>query len=253
MRAQGIAVTISAFLAVSALHAARAQDFDPVDFEGRADYAYFTENQNSLRNLLRDAGSVLARSGESPAIRYGLGFAHYRLGLLLSAGQKSMAAAEMSACIEHLDEAVQSDARFAEAYTLQSACYGQLSALKTLTAMINRPLSGARLDKARELSPRNPRVALVEAYGAYERPRAFGGDKAHALTLFKQAVELFETTPQEPGQPRWGHADAYAGLGRSLLEADDLLGARNALERALILAPEFSAARRMLAGVTTPR
>jgi hypothetical protein len=46
--------------------------------------------------------------------------------------------------------------------------------------------------------------------------------------------------------PSWGHADAYLYLGRSLMEAGDTLGARNALERSLIIAPEFAAARRDL-------
>lgn len=250
---RNVALMVTAWLAACAPLSSRAQNFDLEDFESRVDYAYFTENINGLRNLLRDADGALSRSGESPAIRQGLGFAHFRLGLLLAAKGSAEAAAEMSACVGEFDRVIRSHAGLADAYALQSACYGQLSALKPWSAIINAPLSRARLEKARELSPLNPRVALVEAIAAYDRPWALGGDKAHALTMFKRAVELYEATSQEPGQPRWGHVDAYAGLGRSLLEAGDALGARNALERALILAPEFLAARRLLASVTSSR
>ena len=46
--------------------------------------------------------------------------------------------------------------------------------------------------------------------------------------------------------PSWGYADTYAYIGKCLREKGDLLGARNAYERALIVAPDFAAARREL-------
>lgn len=235
-------------------HPAIAQELDLDDLENRADYAYFTADAKSLRTLIREAQSASSKGSADKMTRYVLGFAQYRLGLLLAKSQGSEAAKAMDACIDELDEAIEADEAFAEALALQSACHGQLAALRTLSAMRHGPKSGARIEKALELAPRNPRVVLLDALGDYGRPKAFGGDKARALDKLRQAAELFDKADEEAASlPGWGHADALAALGRSLYESGDLLGARNALERALILAPDFAAARELLARVTATR
>ena len=66
----------------------------------------------------------------------------------------------------------------------------------------------------------------------------------------RQAVAAFELeragTEQLPG---WGAAEAYELLARDLLDQGETLGARDALEHALLLAPEFSQARRLMAQI----
>src|SRR5437764_692780 len=66
----------------------------------------------------------------------------------------------------------------------------------------------------------------------------------------RQAVAAFELeragTEQLPG---WGAAEAYELLARDLLDHGETLGARDALEHALLLAPEFSQARRLMAQI----
>ncbi len=247
---KGRAAVIVAFAAVVAGSPASAQELDPQDLENRIDYAYFTEDAATLRNLIRESRTTLAKVAPDAQSHYVMGFAHYRLGSLLAAQDASAAATAMSECVDALDEATGADQQFAEAYALQSACLGQLAALRPITAMVNGPRSGGRIEKALELAPQNPRVVLLDALGDYGRPKAFGGDKGGALAKFRRAAELFDKSVQnETSTPNWGHADAQAALGRCLLEADDTLGARNALERALIIAPEFAAAKRLLARV----
>ena len=50
--------------------------------------------------------------------------------------------------------------------------------------------------------------------------------------------------------PEWGAAEAYAFLGRALYDQRDLVGAREALERALLIAPDYALARRLAAQIT---
>lgn len=244
-----------AVAAVGFLQPAGAQELDPKDLENRVDYAYFTEDAAALRNLIRQARSAFAKGSPDAAAHYVLGFAYYRLGAVLASKDSSAAATAMSDCVDALDEAIEADGESAEAYALESACLGQLTGLRPISAMVNGPKSGARMEKAIKLAPRNPRVVLLDAFGAYSKPKAFGGDKAAALGKLRRAAELFDEAAARSTQalPGWGHADAQAALGRSLLESGDTLGARNALERALILAPEFAAAKRLLAQVTTGR
>lgn len=118
--------------------------------------------------------------------------------------------------------------------------------------MVHGPQSTSRIEKARKLAPDNPRVVLLDGVADREKPKAFGGDPARAQTKFRRCVQIFESGgATEPGGPRWGAADAYLYVGRGLREAGDTLGARNALERALIIAPEFAAARRELRRLTS--
>ena len=246
-------------LALATLMAAAgalAQELDPKDLENRVDYAYFTEDAATLRNLIREARTTLAKSSPDGAAHYALGFANYRLGAVLAAKEPGAAASAMSACVDALDDAIDADEQSAEAHALQGACLGQLAALRPIGAMVSGPRSSSRLEKAVKLAPQNPRVVLLGALAEYSKPRSFGGDKAAGLAKLRRAAELFDQAAalSEVSVPGWGHADAQAALGRGLLEAGDTLGARNALERALILAPEFATARRLLAQVGgTPR
>ena len=232
-----------------------AQELDLRDIEGRIEYAWFTEDANSLRNLIRTAEGALPKSADSAITRYQLGFAHYRLGLLLAQKKDADAAEAFSGCVKELDEAVEANQSFADAYALQSACYGSLAGLQAWKAVVYGPQSDAKLDKARQLAPRNPRVVLLDGLADGDKPKAFGGDKARAQAKFKRAVEIFEGAGEAAeGEPSWGAAEAYLHLGRGLMQSGDTLGARNALEHALIIAPEFAAARRELQRLTaTPR
>jgi tetratricopeptide (TPR) repeat protein len=230
----------------------RAQEID-TDFESRVDYAFYTENTNTLRTLVRDTSASIDKGSVTPAVRYQLAYAQYRYGESFGDRQPSVVSSSMADCIDTLDDALEAAPAFVEALILQSICYARLASLRSMTAMINGPLGVSRLARARELSPRNPRVLLAEGLGLFWTPRAFDGDRQLAMAKLREAAELFESTSASPGSPRWGHADAYATLGRALHEADDTLGARNALERALLIAPEYAAARRLRAKVIADR
>src|SRR5262245_48619251 len=97
---------------------AGAQELDLRDVEGRIEYAWFTEDANTLRNLIRTAEGSLPKSADSALGRYQLGFAHYRLGLLLAQRKDADAGEAFSGCIEALDHAVEANEQFADAYAL---------------------------------------------------------------------------------------------------------------------------------------
>ena len=240
-------------LAVVTLHAAgvTAQEPDLRDIEARIEYAWFTEDTNSLRNLISTTEGALPKGADSAFTRYQLGFAHYRLGLLLTQKKDDGAAQAFTGCVKELDEAVEVKEGFADAYALQSACYVGLAGLQAWKAVVYGSQSDSRLSKARELAPRNPRVVLLDGLADKQKPKAFGGDPVRAQSKIKQAVTLFEES-REPAdsEPGWGAAEAYLYLGRGLMQAGDTLGARNALEQALIIAPEFAEARRELQRLT---
>ena len=65
--------------------------------------------------------------------------------------------------------------------------------------------------------------------------------------MFEQARAGASTTPE------WGAAEAYAFLGRALFDQRDVVGAREALERSLLIAPDYAFARKLMAQITRGR
>ncbi|MGH8300748.1 MAG: hypothetical protein ACRET5_04680, partial [Steroidobacteraceae bacterium] len=95
--------------------------------------------------------------------------------------------------------------------------------------------------------PENPRVLLLGALAARERPKLFGGDAQQSFQLMQRAVGAFEReNAQAKRLPGWGAADAFTGLAQDYLGRGEALAARNALERALLVAPHFARARRLM-------
>jgi Tfp pilus assembly protein PilF len=51
--------------------------------------------------------------------------------------------------------------------------------------------------------------------------------------------------------PGWGAADAFTDLAQDYLARGEAVAARNVLERALLLAPDFAPARRLMAEIVS--
>lgn len=217
------------------------------DLEAKAQYAFFTEDLNALRGLVR-ANRALADS-DVPLELYHFAHVQFRLLQVASRGRKPLkkeADAAGSACVDALDRAVAKDPRFAEGLALQGDCYAYLATLGPVNAVTAGPKSAARLDAAGKLNPRNPRVLLSQAIAAWERDA--GGDAAKSVAVFRQAAAAFdEPDAGRPGEPTWGAAEAWLFVGRALERQGDAFGARDAYEKALLVAPEFAQARRHLA------
>ncbi len=173
----------------------------------------------------------------------------YRLALL-ARNDATRAWPFTQQCVDRLNRVLVVDTASAEALALQSACLALQSTLDPWRSPLAAALSQARIDKALKLAPDNPRVLLLGALGARERPQFFGGDTQQAFQLMLQAVSAFER-PIDPaaGLPAWGAADAFTYLAQDYLTRGKALAARNVLERALLVAPEFTQARRLMAAI----
>jgi len=81
---------------------------------------------------------------------------------------------------------------------------------------------------------------------AGSKPNSAEGQRAFATLL--QAAKLFEqSSATRADVPGWGHAEAYLALGTQLAARGDVLGARNWIEKSLIVAPDYKAAQKQLA------
>jgi hypothetical protein len=110
---------------------------------------------------------------------------------------------------------------------------------------------GSRIGEAVKLEPKNPRVKLVEALAQFERAGKDEKEKAAALRNLRAVTQMFEQARAGASStPEWGAAEAYAFLGRALYDQRDAVGAREALERALLIAPDYAFARALMGQIT---
>jgi hypothetical protein len=216
------------------------------DLENRIQYGYYTEDSRALRNL-QDA---LSQDEAHEALRgYYAGFVAWRLALLAAqtpATGSGSAAQLAQQCVKELDPLLEAQADFSEALALRAAC--QEPALGGGGMRLPFGHSGKKdLERALAQGARNPRVLLIDAASDYQRTPAQGGNRERSLVKLRKTVAAFEAerAGTEP-LPGWGAAEAYVLLARNLLDHGDGVGARDALEHALLLAPDYVQARRLM-------
>lgn len=236
------------------------------DIEGRIQYAYYTHDARALNGVLMllkpKAGAEDGEQGDAGTRAYFRALAHYRLAQVLDGTQKSQARSSIGKCgdevdaavktlpvVKYVDEAPENQLKRAEAYALGTAC--TLAGREMSSIPFAGGRIGSRIDDAVKLAPRNPRVRLVEALTQFERAGKDADAKAAAVKNLRAVTQMFEQArAQESTIPEWGAAEAYAFLGRALIDQRDVLGAREALERALLIAPDYAFARKLMAQIT---
>jgi tetratricopeptide (TPR) repeat protein len=214
-----------------AAHAAPSPEL--LDLAARVHYGYY----NAEPRAIDAAGAALERLSESPEVVYYRDFAALRraqLGAIDRAGQQ-----RLRACAER-EVAPGLDKRFAaEAWVLVAAC-------AAVAGDDGRREQALAL--ARERDDDNPRIALVEAW-TLERD---GGTEAIAEKL-AEVVGAFDAWAPALDDPEWGHAEALTALAADELQRGQVRTARDLIERALLLAPDYRAALELRVALQSAR
>jgi hypothetical protein len=248
---RGWSRTLAAAVVLTAGTLAHGADTSWRDIESRIQYGYYTEDAAALRNLTE---AIAAGEANDKLRGYYAGLLAWRQALLAANGPPSArgSTAQLAhRCVSEIDTSLALQSDFAEALALRSACL----AAPLEASGGHGPLIGHRarkdLAKARQLAARNPRVMLVEAMSDYELLPSQGGNKERALPKLRQTVAAFEAERAGAEHlPGWGAAEAWMLLARDLLDHGDPVGARDALEHALLIAPEYAQARRLMVQIT---
>jgi Tfp pilus assembly protein PilF len=230
---------------------------DAADYENRIEFSFLSEDLKVLRALAHSLTELAAGDDSGRLAHYLAAHADYRLAQALNESRMSGAEGAAKACVEQLATLTHKDSKDVEALAQEAACHALLAATSIIRSVTHGPAAGDTIAMALSLAPKNPRAHLVDALVDYWRPAKLGGDPQRAFAKFKQAAEAFEAVP--PGAtefPSWGGADVYYWLGKCQVNRGDIAAARNAFEQALIVAPDYAAARRQLARLSsqsTPR
>jgi tetratricopeptide (TPR) repeat protein len=134
-----------------------------------------------------------------------------------------------------------------EALVLQSVCYDELAKRRRLEAVLLRSKAEERLSAAFKLDPHNPRVLYFMAENGLSRSKPGSPESARAFAELQESEKIFDQSSATRNDvPGWGHAEAFLALGMQLQNRGDQLGARNWIEKSLIVAPDFKAAQRQM-------
>ncbi len=217
------------------------------DIESRIQYGYYTEDAAALRSL---RGLIAADESHDKLHGYYAALLAWReaqlaaQGVPASRGQRASDLAER--CVTEADNVLESQAAFTDALALRAACLA--TPLGAGGGAISAHRARKDIEHALKSSPHDPRVLLVDAMNDYQL--ASGGNKERALGKLRLAVSAFEAERAGLERlPGWGAAEAYLLLARDLLDHADPVGARDALEHALLIAPEYAQARRLMARI----
>ena len=217
------------------------------DLQAQILYAYQSEDNNSLQDLIQDLANRLKANADDASLRYHLAHAQYRRGLLAGGEGAREAESAFSDCIDQLKAVLSHDVKSTESLILQSACYAGLAQYRSLESVLLRSRSDERLTAALKLAPRNPRAVFLLSMEGLARAKPGSPEQRHAFAQLQLAAQLFDASPAtDVDAPGWGHAESYLALGRELQSRGDQLGARNWIEKSLIVAPDYKAAQRQL-------
>ncbi|HTU65592.1 MAG TPA: hypothetical protein VMF52_06570 [Steroidobacteraceae bacterium] len=271
-RNQGRRIIIAALALAGAASFVRAQDAptDWADVEGRVQYAYYTNDARALNGVLKTLETKPGdgeekESPENLVMRsYFRALAQYRIAQVQAPVKKPDAKRAIDDCHDEvdngvdalpkvpigLDETDDNRKKRAELYTLATACTLAGREMSTMPFFGGGRI-GSRIEEAVKLEPKNPRVRLVEALAQFDRAGKDEKEKAAALAKLRNVTRMFEAARAAASStPEWGAAEAYAFLGRALMEQRDAVNAREALERSLLIAPDYAFPRKLMSQIT---
>ena len=221
--------TTAAFASMAALGlaAAAAPSAEVLDLAARVHYGYYHAEPRTIDA----AAEALERLGDAPDVLYWRDFAALRRAQL---GANDRAGVErLRACAER-DAPPKLDKRVAaEAWVLAAACAEVAG---------DEGRRDRALAIARERDDDNPRVALVEAWAMMRAASGDAAERAAVQAKLTAVVEAFDAWEPALDDPDWGEAEALTALAAEALEHGQARTARDFIERALLLAPDYRAA-----------
>ena len=136
---------------------------------------------------------------------------------------------------------------WSETLALRASVVGQLIGVSGIFAVTRLgPRTNRLMDEAVALGPDNPRVWMLKGISSIHKPRMFGGGLDNAERDLKKAIVLFPADSARAPKPSWGHAEAWAWLGRVYADLKRVDDARAAYTRALEIEPAFDWVRHHL-------
>jgi hypothetical protein len=198
-----------------------------LDLAARVHYVYYQAEPRTIDAALE----ALDRLADSPEVLYYRDLAPLRRAQL--GGEDKAGTERLRACAQRDAQPGHDKRVAAEAWVLVAAC-AQVAG--------DEGRRERALALARERDDDNPRIALVEAWAMMQAAGSDTAKRDAASTKLEAVVEAFEMWAPSLEDPDWGYAEALTALAATALERGQARTARDFIERALLLAPDYRAA-----------
>lgn len=246
-RLRSLRVALSAAaIAAGVGHADPLSELD--DAAARMQYAFYAADVRGIDDALTQVRRLRLPESRKGTNEYYTAYAQWKMAELYAdeaiGGRKESRAKSAKAageCARAAGTAIRLDSKLAEAHAMQAMCIGLAGRAPEILSL-SSCVRHRGLRTARELEPRNPRVRLIEA----QCKLASDKDAVAMLEPLRTLARDFEADSGGPGQPDWGHAETLLLLSSLQAQTGDFIGARDSLERALVLAPDYRRARAQL-------
>lgn len=233
--------TIFLILCGLASSVSTASDSDLRDLAARLQYAAFTEDLAGLRQSLDRLKHLEVEVVTLPLKQNYQAYGEWKLAEALASKDKSAAAEAAERCADGANPSAAGRGKVlkADQLALQTICFDLLGELRAVRAVYYQRKRDQILTAAIATDAVNPRVLLAQALTVQSQ----GQENQQRIT---RAVAAFDEQVSEPGRPDWGYPEALIALGSYELKQGNALAARNALEKALVLVPEYRRAQILL-------
>lgn len=175
-----------------------------------------------------DAASLEAIETENEFERL---YQQYRVGMLaMRTGDKKLA----KSALGDVQKSLKNNYSNTNEAALYSAALGQSIALSPLRAVFLANQAEEALEYSFGQDTQHAPTLMVRAIALYNTPSLMGGDKEKAVTVFEEAISLYEQ------QEAWGYEDAWLWKIRALQATGQTEQAKADLEKALALFPDYA-------------
>jgi tetratricopeptide (TPR) repeat protein len=204
--------------------------------------AISTGDLSGIARQRQELSRLAAANPSNGLLLHYVGYAWYREATLGDTAQREQALDSAESALRRSERLV----KLPETHAVLSTVIGQQIGRSPWKGMLYGSRVTGEMEKAVELDPENPRIALQQGINAFYSPEAFGGGHARARAAFERAIALFDRQRARPPYPDWGQAEAWAWLGRTRARAGDSSGARDAYTTALKMDSSYAWVSRVL-------
>lgn len=208
------------------------------DLAGQIEYAFYAQERVPLQQAVQTLEGMVAQDN-SPAARVWLNYGRWKTAQLTARTAANTAADVASRCVAASWPDKEPARVQAVGHALNAACAELLAELQPLRSVFHRRDRQRELQQALAIGSKQAQVHFVAAWIAQHN-----GDMKSAHESLQRAAVLYDanghasdTTTGDLGE--WGQAEMFYLLGKLENDRHDTLAARNALERALVLAPDY--------------
>lgn len=234
-------------LCVSSNAMAQASQEELSDLVGRIEYSFYAGDTSALKQTLEALEKMDVDDARRADQINTLDFGRWKLAQLLAEKKQQGDAGDLAdRCTESIEIRKFSKQAKAEHEALLAACYAVLAEARFVRTLWYRGSVDEHLEKATKFDPKSLQVKFVAAWAkAYREPAT-----PETYAALKQSVAAFADNAGRLQDTGWGYAEALYLLGKAELARHDNLAARNALERAVVIAPDYVAVQTLLKQLT---